>query len=443
MLPILRGAPDDPLIGARGGLAARIYSAELEAIHSSASAVFARRMNGPIQFLTVLPFLFGGLLIGWRVSDRVVLPLAWLRGYVHDHPILRSEIPLGPVVVHVLRRAADAAGDRVAEGVRLARQSVLAAYRGFLSNRNPNDGAQAVEAQSNYFMDRMVSEHAIIRFIAWVIPSIGFVGTVIGIGNALLKANKLVDPGARPTEALQGVVSELGVAFDTTFVALIASIILMLAFYWLQRREEQVILDVRQIVTDKIVRRFDRESLELGTVEFGFTLVRDDANNWGRQPGRPARYRARVSEWVGRDPLEGYNPIHPAWAAVRVFNPTTRPASGIPPEEILPQRGLMIEVLLGPAGPTADGDWQDAHLTDDGLAVLLDRYFQPDAAPPTHLRSLLEWCQSRPQAGGELADLRRRVMLRLDHGTLGRSGPTDAVTSGVAPGTGGSGGRRG
>ena len=60
-----------------------------------------------------------------------------------------------------------------------------------------------------------------VRYITWAIPSIGFIGTVRGIGDALGQAYKAVEGD------ISGVTVSLGVAFNSTFVALVLSIIMM------------------------------------------------------------------------------------------------------------------------------------------------------------------------------------------------------------------------
>jgi biopolymer transport protein ExbB/TolQ len=78
------------------------------------------------------------------------------------------------------------------------------------------------------------SSYNILRYIAWAIPSVGFLGTVSGIGEALGNANLAM-------ENLDFVVSPLRVAFDTTLIALVESIILMFLIYNMQHKEEDLL----------------------------------------------------------------------------------------------------------------------------------------------------------------------------------------------------------
>ena len=78
-----------------------------------------------------------------------------------------------------------------------------------------------------------------IRYIAWAIPSIGFIGTVRGIGEALGLAHKALEGD------ISGVTASLGLAFNSTLIALILSIILMFALYQLQLLQERLVLDTQ------------------------------------------------------------------------------------------------------------------------------------------------------------------------------------------------------
>jgi biopolymer transport protein ExbB/TolQ len=66
---------------------------------------------------------------------------------------------------------------------------------------------------------------------------VGFIGTVRGIGAALGQANKAVEGD------ITGVTQSLGVAFNSTFIALVISIVLMFFIHQLQLMQERLVLD--------------------------------------------------------------------------------------------------------------------------------------------------------------------------------------------------------
>ena len=64
-------------------------------------------------------------------------------------------------------------------------RALLAALQRFSSTRNVQDVSEAVRQVCDSESDRLDSELSMVRYIAWAIPSIGFIGTVRGIGDAL------------------------------------------------------------------------------------------------------------------------------------------------------------------------------------------------------------------------------------------------------------------
>ena len=90
------------------------------------------------------------------------------------------------------------------------------------------------------------STYNMLRYIAWAIPSIGFIGTVLGIGEAISNAGQAVDN-------LEKVVAPLGMAFDTTLIALIQSIVLMYFIYNMQRKEENFLSSVDLFCQEKFI----------------------------------------------------------------------------------------------------------------------------------------------------------------------------------------------
>ena len=87
-----------------------------------------------------------------------------------------------------------------------------------------------------------------VRYISWAIPSIGFIGTVRGIGDALGQAYKAVEGD------ISGVTVSLGVAFNSTFVALVLSIIIMFALHQLQLSQERLVLNTQRYIDRHLLR---------------------------------------------------------------------------------------------------------------------------------------------------------------------------------------------
>ncbi len=101
--------------------------------------------------------------------------------------------------------------------------------------------------------------YALLRFITWAIPIVGFLGTVLGITGAI--------SGVTPEvleHSLGGVTDGLAEAFDTTALALFLTMILMFVSYLVERLEQGVLTRVDQYVDDELAHRFERVQGEAG-----------------------------------------------------------------------------------------------------------------------------------------------------------------------------------
>ena len=102
--------------------------------------------------------------------------------------------------------------------------------------------------------EQQESELSMLRYLVWAIPSIGFIGTVRGIGVALQRADQALQGD------ISGVTSALGVAFNSTLVALFISILLMLLIHLLQGGQEGLILRLQTFCREQLIDKlFDHE----------------------------------------------------------------------------------------------------------------------------------------------------------------------------------------
>ena len=127
-------------------------------------------------------------------------------------------------------------------------RALLTSLHRFRSTRNIQDVSNAVTTICESESDRLDSELSMIRYIAWAIPSIGFLGTVRGIGQALGQAHQAVQGD------IAGVTQALGVAFNSTFVALLISIVVMFLLHQLQLTQERLVLDAEDYCDNRLVR---------------------------------------------------------------------------------------------------------------------------------------------------------------------------------------------
>lgn len=130
----------------------------------------------------------------------------------------------------------------------LVPRAVQAALARFGATRNVQDASTVAHSICQSEAERLDSELSMLRYIAWAIPAIGFIGTVRGIGDALSQAHKAV------TGDISGVTDGLGVAFNSTLIALLLSILLMFLLQQLQQMQERHVLDTETWLDQRLIR---------------------------------------------------------------------------------------------------------------------------------------------------------------------------------------------
>lgn len=118
----------------------------------------------------------------------------------------------------------------------------------FSTSKSLSELIDIVSIQVEISQEKSEGDQSIIRYLAWVIPSIGFVGTVLGISQALIIAN---------SGDMERITSLLGVAFDTTLVALVLSIVIMWFVHQLQEETDRFHSDLKEFVIDNLINKIE------------------------------------------------------------------------------------------------------------------------------------------------------------------------------------------
>jgi biopolymer transport protein ExbB/TolQ len=94
--------------------------------------------------------------------------------------------------------------------------------------------------------------YALVRFICWVAPVLGILGTVIHFGSAFggLSVDEIGDNLAK-------VVGEIGTAFNTTTVALAAAITMMFSLFMCEKVERGIIHSIGRRIDLELLNRFE------------------------------------------------------------------------------------------------------------------------------------------------------------------------------------------
>ena len=111
-------------------------------------------------------------------------------------------------------------------------------------------------------MDREAvdSSYTMVRYLIWLIPTVGFIGTVLGISLAIAQFPALImkSSGAGMDAVRGGLVDicrQLGVAFDTTLLALLMSAVIAYVMGLIRKKDDQLIADIDEYCIENIVSR--------------------------------------------------------------------------------------------------------------------------------------------------------------------------------------------
>ena len=101
------------------------------------------------------------------------------------------------------------------------------------------------------------SSYSLCRVLIWAIPILGFIGTVMGLAVAVSGFGVLggsAEIGAIK-QAIGQVTTGLGVAFDTTLLALLLTTFLMFPLSFVQRNEENLFVELDNFLDDMFISR--------------------------------------------------------------------------------------------------------------------------------------------------------------------------------------------
>lgn len=116
------------------------------------------------------------------------------------------------------------------------------------SSHSIDQSVSIMQSSLDLLTHRVDLRYQTVRYIAWLIPTIGFIGTVVGIAVAL----EFIDPKQMDIGKVTG---GLAVSFYTTLVALLVSAVLVLFQHAVQKMEESALNDAAQYCLKNLINR--------------------------------------------------------------------------------------------------------------------------------------------------------------------------------------------
>ncbi len=138
---------------------------------------------------------------------------------------------------------------------------ILRAIQQFQISRSVAQANSLVDSSLELMQHEIDLKYSMVRYITWFIPTLGFIGTVIGIALALTAANDM--PSLDDAQAVQAwfgaITAKLGLAFNTTFMALVMAAVLVFLQHIAQGKEEAALNSAGQYCMDNLINRLYEE----------------------------------------------------------------------------------------------------------------------------------------------------------------------------------------
>lgn len=115
-----------------------------------------------------------------------------------------------------------------------------------------------LSSQAKLDEDQVAGSYNFVNAFIWAIPILGFIGTVLGLGDAMHGFAATVDRGRDLDgirESLTQVVTGLATAFDNTFIGLVAAVLLQAGVTFSRRHETRFLDDCNEYCQQHIVAK--------------------------------------------------------------------------------------------------------------------------------------------------------------------------------------------
>jgi biopolymer transport protein ExbB/TolQ len=131
-----------------------------------------------------------------------------------------------------------------------------------------------VKGMETFDMDAIESAYGWVRFLIWLIPILGFIGTVLGIGQAIGGFNVILT-GTESFDAMKGslggITDSLAYAFDSTLVALLQDAFIMFIISMIQKQGDDLLIRLNEVFTDDVLVRIEHSDMPGGGAGLAMT----------------------------------------------------------------------------------------------------------------------------------------------------------------------------
>jgi biopolymer transport protein ExbB/TolQ len=240
------------LIGCVTGALLLIELIDLVLPHAVAVILLDRdRSTYPITVQNLMWLVFalgiGELIV--RVRDAAAERAELRAGYLPED---ETTILQAPELRRIYARARDVTRPGAASESRFLPRLIQRVVTQFQTNKSVDQANALLTSSLELSLHEIDLRYSMVRYVVWAIPTLGFIGTVVGISLALAFAGAvdLQDPNL-----LAELTKRLAVAFDTTLLALVMSAVLVLCQHVVQAYEERALNQAGQYCLDNLINR--------------------------------------------------------------------------------------------------------------------------------------------------------------------------------------------
>lgn len=137
---------------------------------------------------------------------------------------------------------------------------VIRGLEHFRVRRSAAETVTMMESQSEIDANNVASSYTIVKVFIWALPIMGFIGTVIGVSGAVAGLSGSLESSSDISavkDSLKDVFGNLGVAFDTTLLALVLSLFVKIPTSAMQKSEEDVVTWVDEYCNENLLKRLN------------------------------------------------------------------------------------------------------------------------------------------------------------------------------------------
>lgn len=133
----------------------------------------------------------------------------------------------------------------------------------YLATGSVGDAHSVLDSSVEYFQHEINLRFTMLKYLTWALPTLGFIGTLIGISIALAGTSTLpnLDDQAALEIWIGSLTSDLGVAFYTTLVALVLAAILVFLINIASEREQRALNETGQYCLDNLISRLQNKPI--------------------------------------------------------------------------------------------------------------------------------------------------------------------------------------